>query len=70
MIGPAAGIAYQNDIESRGDVLVYTTPSLDQDMEVTGPYFADPVRLDNGAPKQTSQPSWWMFIRTARFQCL
>jgi putative CocE/NonD family hydrolase len=37
MIGPAAGIARQNDIEGRGDVLVYTTPSLNQDVEVTGP---------------------------------
>lgn len=37
MIGPAAGIVRQNDIEVRHDVLVYTTPSLNQDMEVTGP---------------------------------
>jgi putative CocE/NonD family hydrolase len=37
MIGPAAGIARQNDIEGRHDVLVYTTPSLNQDVEVTGP---------------------------------
>jgi uncharacterized protein len=37
MIGPAAGIARQNDIEGRGDVLVYTTPSLNEDLEVTGP---------------------------------
>jgi uncharacterized protein len=37
MIGPAAGIARQNDVEARHDVLVYTTPSLNQDMEVTGP---------------------------------
>jgi putative CocE/NonD family hydrolase len=37
MIGPAAGIARQNDIEGRGDVLVYTTPALNQDEEVTGP---------------------------------
>ncbi len=36
MIGGAAGIARQNDIESRHDVLVYTTPSLNQDVEVTG----------------------------------
>jgi putative CocE/NonD family hydrolase len=37
MIGSAAGIARQNDVEARHDVLVYTTPSLNQDMEVTGP---------------------------------
>jgi uncharacterized protein len=37
MIGGAAGIARQNDIEARLDVLVYTTPSLNQDVEVTGP---------------------------------
>jgi uncharacterized protein len=37
MIGAAAGIARQNDIEDRRDVLVYTTPSLNQDAEVTGP---------------------------------
>ena len=36
MIGGAAGIARQNDIEARQDVLVYTTPSLNQDLEVTG----------------------------------
>ena len=37
MIGGAAGIACQNDIEARQDVLVYTTPSLNQDVEATGP---------------------------------
>jgi uncharacterized protein len=37
MIGPAAGIARQNEVEGRDDVLVYTTPSLIQDSEVTGP---------------------------------
>ncbi len=37
MIGPAAGIVHQNDIESRQDVLVYSTPPLNQDVEVTGP---------------------------------
>jgi putative CocE/NonD family hydrolase len=37
MIGPAAGIARQNEVEGRGDVVVYTTPSLNQDVEVTGP---------------------------------
>jgi predicted acyl esterase len=37
MIGPAAGIGRQNEVESRQDVLVYTRPFLDQDVEVTGP---------------------------------
>jgi len=37
MIGGGAGIRRQNDIESRNDVLVYTTPTLDHDVEVTGP---------------------------------
>lgn len=37
MIGPAAGIARQNDIEGRQDVLVYTTSFLNEDTEVTGP---------------------------------
>jgi putative CocE/NonD family hydrolase len=37
MIGPAAGIARQNGVESRHDVLVYTTAPLDHDVEVTGP---------------------------------
>lgn len=37
MIGPAAGITRQNEVENRPDVLVYTTPVLGQDVEVTGP---------------------------------
>jgi len=37
MIGPAAGITRQNEVENRQDVLVYTTPVLDRDVEVTGP---------------------------------
>lgn len=37
MIGPAAGIAPQNDVESRQDVLVYSTSILSEDTEVTGP---------------------------------
>jgi uncharacterized protein len=37
MIGGAAGIARQNTIESRKDVLVYTTAALQNDVEVTGP---------------------------------
>ncbi len=37
MIGNAAGMYLQNDIEQRGDVLTYTTASLTEDTEVTGP---------------------------------
>jgi hypothetical protein len=37
MLGPGAGVARQNDVEARRDVLVYTTAVLDQDLEVTGP---------------------------------
>ncbi len=37
MIGPRAGIARQNAIEARSDVLVYTTAPLEEDLEVTGP---------------------------------
>lgn len=37
MIGPAAGIARQNEVETRQDVLVYTTSPLADDTEVTGP---------------------------------
>ena len=37
MLGPNAGIQAQNDIESREDVLVYSTSPLAEDLEVTGP---------------------------------
>jgi len=37
MLGPLAGVMQQNDVESRDDVLVYTTPPLERDLEVTGP---------------------------------
>ena len=37
MIGPRAGIALQNKLEARPDVLVYSTPPLDKDIEATGP---------------------------------
>lgn len=37
MLGPRAGMALQNDVEMRSDVLVYTTDKLDQEMEITGP---------------------------------
>jgi putative CocE/NonD family hydrolase len=40
MLGPRAGIALQNDVEARDDVLVYTTAPLDEDTEVTGPVRA------------------------------
>jgi len=59
MIGGAAGIARQNDVEARKDVLVYTTPSLNRDVEVTGPIslilYVCMSRQQRGA--QTSLPS-------------
>jgi putative CocE/NonD family hydrolase len=36
MLGPGAGIAIQSEVEARKDVLVYSTPPLDSDVEVTG----------------------------------
>lgn len=36
MIGPAAGVCLQNEIERRKDVLTYTTSTLSHDVEVTG----------------------------------
>lgn len=40
MLGPRAGIAAQGEVESRRDVLVYTSGSLGEDVEVTGPVRA------------------------------
>jgi putative CocE/NonD family hydrolase len=40
MLGHRAGIALQNDIEVRGDVLAYTSEPLEADLEVTGPISA------------------------------
>jgi putative CocE/NonD family hydrolase len=40
MLGPRAGIALQDEIETRQDVLVYTTPALEREMEITGPVRA------------------------------
>ena len=37
MLGPRAGVMQQNDVESRDDCLVYTSPPLEADLEVTGP---------------------------------
>ncbi len=37
MLGSRAGIARQNEIEARQDVLVYSTLPLEEDLEVTGP---------------------------------
>ena len=39
-MGSRAGIALQNALEDRQDVLVYTAPPLEQDIEVTGPITA------------------------------
>ena len=36
MLGPRAGVATQNDVEARKDVLIYTTDTLKEDTEVTG----------------------------------
>ncbi len=40
VLGPRAGIALQNEIESRKDVLVYTSEVLNEDTEITGPVSA------------------------------
>jgi hypothetical protein len=40
MLGNRAGIALQNDIEVRGDLLAYTSEPLEADLEVTGPISA------------------------------
>lgn len=40
VLGPRAGIALQNDIESRKDVLVYSSEVLNEDTEITGPVSA------------------------------
>jgi putative CocE/NonD family hydrolase len=37
MLGPRAGTALQNTVETRPDVLVYSTPALENDLELTGP---------------------------------
>ena len=37
LVGAAAGPYDQTKVEERGDVLVYSTPPLEQDTEVTGP---------------------------------
>lgn len=39
-LGTGGGIVLQNDVEDRADVLVYTTPPLDRDTEVTGEIVA------------------------------
>ncbi len=40
MLAEGGGVAQQNDVEMRSDVLVYTTPPLGEDLEVTGPVSA------------------------------
>ncbi len=40
MLGPRAGIALQDDVEARSDVLTYSTGPLADDLEVTGPIEA------------------------------
>jgi hypothetical protein len=39
-LGWGAGVQRQNDVEQRRDVLVYSTPPLPEDVEVTGPVTA------------------------------
>ncbi len=39
-LGYGAGVEFQNDVEARNDVLVYSTPPLIEDVEVTGPVSA------------------------------
>jgi uncharacterized protein len=41
MLGPNAGISEQNDIETRQDVLIYSTAPLGSDLEITGPLSAN-----------------------------
>ncbi len=41
ILGPRAGVHLQEDVESRPDVLVYTTDVLQHEMEVTGPIKAE-----------------------------
>jgi putative CocE/NonD family hydrolase len=40
MLSEGGGVAQQNDVEMRHDVLVYSTPPLAEDLEVTGPVTA------------------------------
>lgn len=40
MLGYGAGVFPQNDVEARNDVLIYSTSSLTEDLEVTGPISA------------------------------
>jgi putative CocE/NonD family hydrolase len=40
MLSEGGGVAPQNDVEMRSDVLVYTTPPLVEDLEATGPVSA------------------------------
>jgi putative CocE/NonD family hydrolase len=58
----------QRPIEERLDVLVYSTPPLDDDLEVTGDVI---VRLwaATSAPTPTSRPSSWTWRLTDRNLC-
>jgi uncharacterized protein len=40
LLGYGAGVFPQTDVEARDDVLVYSTPTLNEDIEVTGPVTA------------------------------
>src|SRR5205807_3901397 len=41
VLGPHAGARDNRRLEARADVLVYTSPALDRDLEVVGPVTAD-----------------------------
>jgi uncharacterized protein len=49
VLGPRAGIALQDDVEARQDVLVYSSSVLEDVMEVTGPVRAL-LHVDTTAP--------------------
>jgi uncharacterized protein len=49
MLGPRAGIVQQDNIETRYDVLIYTTEPLAEEIEVTGPVQAI-LYVDTSAP--------------------
>ncbi len=58
MLGPGAGMARQNDIEARDDVRVYTSDTLESDLEITGPLTATLYVL-------TSAPNTDFIVRLA-----
>ena len=49
----------QQEVEARPDVLVYSTPPLDADLEVTGPVSLSLYASTTRPRQPTSPPSWW-----------